>query len=237
MNGNKIRCVIIEDEKIAVRLLKNYVSKHEGLTLAATYYSPVDYLREKDHVACDLLFLDIMMPKMTGVELLQSISHSCEVIITRASQDYALDCYPLRVIDYLLKPFTLDRFLDAVNNAIETIHLKRNDRNKTASNRTCILLKADKRLVKVKISNILYVEAAGDYSRIHTTEQRLMILSQIRNLEYELEPFPFFRIHRSYLINLEHITYVEGNQVCIGIVKLPVSRSIRTQLLEKLNGM
>jgi DNA-binding LytR/AlgR family response regulator len=237
MNGNKIRCVIIEDEKMAVRLLKNYVSKHEDLTLVATYCSPVDYIREKDGIACDLLFLDIMMPEMTGVELLQNIPHSCEVIITSASQDYALDCYPLRVIDYLLKPFTLDRFLDAVNSAIETIYLKRNDQIRTVPGRTNILLKVDKRLVKVKISSILYVEAAGEYSRIHTTEQRLMVLSQISNLEHELESFSFFRIHRSFLINLEHIAYIEGNQVCMGKAKLPVSRNIRMQLLEKLNSM
>jgi DNA-binding LytR/AlgR family response regulator len=237
MNGNKIRCVIIEDEKMAVKLLKSYLSEHEDLILVSTYYNPVDYIRERERIACDLLFLDIMMPGMTGVELLQNVSHSCEVIITSASQDYALDCYPLRVIDYLLKPFTLNRFLEAVNNAIETIRLKKNNLAKAVSNRTHILLKVDKRLVKVKISDILYIEAAWEYSKIYTSEQCLIVLSQIKNLEHELEFSTFFRVHRSFLINLEHIAYVEGNQVCMGKAKLPVSRNIRTLLLEKLSEM
>jgi DNA-binding LytR/AlgR family response regulator len=222
---------------MAVKLLTNYISRHDDLQLTATYRNPVDYIRECDRTPCDLLFLDIMMPEMTGVELLQTVSHTCEVIITSASQDYALDCYPLRVIDYLLKPFTLGRFMEAVDAAIETIRLKRNAQGLSVTQRAHILLKVDRRLVKVKISDIRYVEAAWEYSKIYTANQSLMVLSQIKSLESELGVESFFRIHRSYLVNIEYITYVEGNQVCVGEVKLPVSRTVRAALLEKLNTM
>jgi DNA-binding LytR/AlgR family response regulator len=237
MNTNKIRCIIIEDEMMAVKLLTNYISRHDDLQLTTAYRNPVDYIRECDRTPCDLLFLDIMMPEMTGVGLLQTVSHTCEVIITSASQDYALDCYPLRVIDYLLKPFTFGRFTDAVDAAIETIRLKRNAQGLPATQRAHILLKVDRRLVKVKISDIRYVEAAWEYSKIYTADQSLMVLSQIKNLESELGVESFFRIHRSYLVNIEYITYVEGNQVCVGDVKLPVSRTVRAALLERLNTM
>jgi DNA-binding LytR/AlgR family response regulator len=238
MNEDKIKCVIVEDEKMATKLLVSYVGEHGGLDLVATYTNPSDFMKEKDRLEFDLLFLDVLMPKMTGVELLRHSSLSCEVIITSAMQDYALECYPLNVVDYLLKPFSLTRFREAVTHAAERIDLKRKQLEKMpVSNRTHMLLKVDKRLIKVKIADILYVEAAWEYAKIYTKDQCLVILSQIKHLEQELEASSFFRIHRSFLINLDHVSYIEGNQICIGKAKLPVSRNYKSELLRKLGEL
>jgi DNA-binding LytR/AlgR family response regulator len=231
----KIKCTIIEDEEPATKLLINYISEHKDLELVATFDNPIDFLKEKNNWDIDLLFLDILMPEMTGVNFLHNIPLTCEVIVTSAMPDYALECYPLKVADYLLKPFRLSRFLEATNNAIELINLKKINQEKASSNRTHMLLKADKRLVKVKISDIIYVEAAWEYAKVYTKDQCLMILSQIKNLERELEMSSFYRIHRSFLINLNYVSYIEGNQLCIGKTKLPISRNYRSGLLEKLN--
>lgn len=238
MVNEKIKCIIIEDEAMATKLLTSYIDKMDELELVATYDSPVDFIAVQSGLDYDIIFLDIMMPEMTGMELLRTFPLHCEVIITSASPDFALDCYPLKVSDYLLKPFRLERFMDACQGAINRIRLKKQAVDKgEASPRIHMLVKVDKRLVKIKIADILYVEAAWEYAKIFTKGQTLMILTQIKSLEKELEESSFFRIHRSYLINMDHVDYIEGNMICINKTKLPVSRNYRTELLKRLNEM
>lgn len=231
MNNNKIRCVILEDESLATQLLTDYISKHPDLELIATFDSPVDFIPKKDQIEFDLLFLDIFMPEMTGVELLQSFSLNCETIITTASPDHALDCYPLNVVDYLLKPIRLDRFMAATQKSVNLIRLKRNISPEQIK-RTHIIVKADKRLIKVNIDDILYIEAAWEYVKIHTVDNVHMIMTQIKKMDAELKGYSFFRIHRSYLVNLDKIDYIEGSHVAIKKAKLPISRNYKQDLLQ-----
>lgn len=236
MKNSSVKCVVIEDEDMATKLLVDYIEKYPELELVATFDSPVDFIVEKENLKFDLLFLDIYMPEMTGIDLIRSIPIDCEVIITSASPDFALDCYSLKVVDYLLKPYRIGRFMEAVEKATKLIRLKKfSEFKQVAPERTHMMVKVDKRLVKVKIADILYVEAAWEYAKIHTQDQCLMTLVQIKRLEQDLDNSSFFRIHRSYLINLDHVDYIEGNQVCINGNKLPVSRNYKQELMQKMN--
>lgn len=236
MGKEKLKCIILEDEVMATNLLVDYIRKQQKLELVASFDSPVDFIAERDNLEFDLMFLDILMPEMTGIDLLKTIALDCEVIVTSASPDYALDCYPLKVADYLLKPFRLNRFINAVQRAEALIELKRNAEDNKAGirQRTYMMVKVDKRLVKICISDILYVEAAWEYAKIFTEGRSYVVLSQIKRLEAELEACSFYRIHRSYLVNLDHIAYIEGNTLAIDNKKLPISRNYKKGLIECL---
>ncbi|MDR1877673.1 MAG: LytTR family DNA-binding domain-containing protein [Flavobacteriaceae bacterium] len=232
--GTKIKCIIIEDEPMASELLVSYIKKLDTLELVASFDNPKDYIAVKENITTDLIFLDICMPEMDGINFLRMVPLDAEVIITTASQDYALKCYPLKVIDYLLKPFRYNRFVEAVNFAIEVIELKRN--KKKLNNNKFLWLKVDKKLVKVRTSDILYIEAAWEYVKVRTKKQTFMVLAQMKDFEKKLDEYNIFcRIHRSFLINMEHISYIEGNSVYIGDdISLPISRNYKSALLEKL---
>ncbi|MDR2122004.1 MAG: LytTR family DNA-binding domain-containing protein [Flavobacteriaceae bacterium] len=232
--GTKIKCIIIEDEPMASKLLSSYIEKMDTLELVASFDNPTDYIATKENIAADLIFLDICMPEMDGISFLRMVPLYAEVIITTASQDYALKCYPLKVIDYLLKPFRYNRFVEAVNFASEVIELKRNQ--KKQKNNKLLWLKVDKKLIKVQTSDVLYIEAAWEYVKVCTKKQSFMVLAQMKDFEKKLDEYNIFcRIHRSFLINMEHISYIEGNIVYINDnISLPISRNYKNTLFERL---
>jgi len=237
------KCIIVEDELPNIRLLESYVSNIESLELMATFVSPVDLINFKRLDEVDIIYLDIQMPVMTGIELLKTISTRAQVIMTTSYSDYAIEGFDLDVTDYLLKPIEFSRFLKASNKAIERIQLRYSGKQdvvpsvvSSKSSDEFVMLKVDKKLMKVVLKDIVFVQSDWNYVYVHTKTEKLVVLSTMKNIESNLNGDNFIRIHKSYLINLDYFQYLEGNQVSVNGQLLQVSRGYKADLLKRINA-
>lgn len=230
-------CLIVEDEPLARNLLVEYVRKVPYLQLHEACSSPLAALEILRTTPIDILFLDIQMPEITGITLLRILQKKPQVILTTAYSQYALESYELDVVDYLLKPITLDRFLRAVDKASQRIALAQAagtnpepDKPAVESNTPTspfIFVKDGTKLVKIRWQDILYVEGLKDYVTIHTRQQKIVTLQRLKNLEAQLPGEQFIRIHHSYIVSLEGIDAIHKERVQIGSVFLPISDTYR----------
>ncbi|WP_100630049.1 LytR/AlgR family response regulator transcription factor [Algoriphagus formosus] len=228
-----INYVILDDEPIAHRIIESYSENFSFLNKVGNFYNGFEALEFFRKEKVDLIFLDINMPKLTGFEMLKSITDPPKVIVTSAYQEFALEGYELDITDYLLKPFGLDRFIKAINK------LKVSQENMGTSiaeeSSSRIFLKSDKKLVQLELQDIFYVEALGNYTKVFHTGGMLICPDKISDLEEKLVSPPFIRVHKSYLINRDQIEFVEGNQVSISGTKLPIGQTYKANLLGFLN--
>ncbi len=218
-----IKCLIIDDEPLAREVLESYVEDLPSLELVASCTDAVEALDRLNQEPIDLLFLDINMPKLSGINFYKSLSVKPKVIFTTAYSDHAVEGFELEAVDYLLKPFSFERFVKAVNK------VKINPPDNQQAD--FIMLKVDKKTHKINFDQIQYFESIGDYVKLHLTDGKTLIISEtLRKLE-ELLPKAFLRVHKSYIIALEQLEYLEGNQAKIGETKIPIGQSYR----EKIN--
>jgi two-component system LytT family response regulator len=235
-----IRCVIVDDEPLAVSLLTDYVRKTPGLEIVLSTTHVLEALQAVQEGKADLLFLDIQMPELTGLQFMKIIRKSCKVILTTAYTQYALEGYEHDVVDYLLKPITLDRFLIAVQKVKERwgISEKPEVSPGAATNPiqaiNHIFIKTEYRIQKVNLTEILYIEALRDYIAIHTATAKILTLESMKNMEEILPGTQFIRIHKSYIINRECIDFIEKGRVVIRKEYLPIGETYREKLLRKL---
>jgi two-component system, LytTR family, response regulator len=217
---DKYSCIIIEDEPLALKRTKDFVNKIPFLNLSGTFDNSITGLFYLKSNKVDLLFLDINMDELSGIELLESSKIDSQVIITTAYQKYALKGYELNVTDYLLKPFTFDRFLKAVSKAQENI-------NKSLSTiqPESIFVKTENRLEKINISDILYIEGMRDYRRIHTVNKRIMTLQNFGELEQILPSNLVCRVHKSYMVGINKIESIERRRIKISDQIIPISET------------
>lgn len=231
----KIRCVVIDDEPLAVKVLENYIRQVAQLERTASFTNAVDYIAYPRQKEVDLLFLDINMPKLSGIGLLKSLQHTPLVIFTTAYPEYAVESFELETLDYLLKPFSFERFLKAVNKACEQIEIRQAlqslQKNKSPAH---LAVKADRKLYKINFADILYLQAFGDYIKIFTSGKTIVPKERLNNIERQLPAEKFLRIHRSYIISLNAIQYLEGNHIAIFGKKIPIGHTYKEGLLKKL---
>jgi len=227
----KYSCVIIEDEPLALERTKLFVDKIPFLNLSATFDNALNGLVYLKANQVDVLFLDINMDELNGIELLESSTIKSQVIITTAHQEYALKGYELNVTDYLLKPFVFNRFLQAVNKAHENI--AKNTNSQTAD---FIFIKTENRLEKVTLSDIIYIEGMRDYRRIHTISKRIMTLQNFKELEVVIPPSMVCRVHKSYMVALNKIESVERSRINIGGQIIPISDTYREVFFQRINN-
>lgn len=229
----KISCIIVDDELPARRLLAGYAEKLEFLEVKAVCKNALEAMKALQDHKPDLMFLDIQMPELTGIELLNALPDKPAVIFTTAYQEYALKGYELDVVDYMLKPVSFERFIQGVNKAAELIRLRRMQgtspvpHEQKAPNKEdeFINLKADYKIYKVKLNDILYVEGLKEYVTFYTTERKYIVLESLRNLEMKLPAGRFIRVHKSYIINTGKITALYGNTIEIGKTEIPIGKS------------
>jgi two-component system, LytTR family, response regulator len=226
-----LTCVIVDDEPLARQLLTEYVRKIPYLQLVEVCASPLAAMEVLRSQPVDLLFLDIQMPEITGLTLLKVLQQKPLVVLTTAYSEYALESYELDVVDYLLKPISFDRFLRAVEkahqrNTAATPPPSADTPVKEAS-QPFIFVKDGTKLVKIRLSDILYVEGLKDYVAIHTRQQKIVTLQRLKNLEVQLPADQFIRIHHSYIVSLEGIDSVHKEKVQVGSVFLPISETYR----------
>ncbi len=231
-----IKCIIVDDEHLARVLLESYVEKIPGLELVQKCKSPLEALECLQNNTIDLMFLDIQMPDLTGIELLESLQHPPAVILTTAYQEYALKGFELNVQDYLVKPISFERFLKGVNKVVEQIQLKKSATSfgSNQENKEHILVKADHKIYKLKFDDLLYVEGLKEYVAYHTADRKIVALASLKGLEEILPSDRFLRIHKSFIIAKDAVVSLEGNQVEIAGQKLPIGKSYKDAVMEQL---
>ncbi len=237
MSSKKIRCLIVDDEELARNLLQNFIERLPHLEVAGQCKNPLDAMALLQHNDVDLVFLDIQMPGLTGVEFLRSMKISPLVIFTTAYPEFALEGYSLDVVDYLLKPFSFERFVQAVNKASALLNTKQLPPSSSPTQNSgmdYLLVKADYKLHRIKLDDILYIEGMREYVAYHTPNGRLLALQSLKSLEQELPPDRFIRIHKSYIVPIHKIDALEGNMLLLGKVKLPVGASYREELMKRV---
>jgi DNA-binding LytR/AlgR family response regulator len=220
-----MNCLIIEDEPLAVNVLREYIEAVPELSLKAVCQDAInasDILRNQK---IDLLFLDIHLPKINGLEFLKSLNTGYHVILTTAYHEYALEGFNLNVVDYLLKPIEFSRFLQAINKVFSLYPL---DTQSGAKERAYKIFNVDKKKYKVFLDDIDYIESMKDYIKIHTSTQEIITKYQISVIESVLDPTMFKRIHKSYIVNLNKITASSGAVVEIGKISIPVGRKFKS---------
>lgn len=230
-----LNCVIVDDEPMARNLMTEYVKKVPSLNLVETCSNALAAREVLQRHQVDLLFLDIQMPEISGLSFLKTLQKKPMVILTTAYSEYALESYDLDVVDYLLKPITLERFLKAVDKATqriiapESVSFEKND-NEPAS--TFIFVKDGTKLVKIRWKEILFIEGMKDYVAIHTPQQKIVSLQRLKSLEVQLPSELFIRIHHSYIVSVEAIDAIHKDKVQIGKTFLPISDSYKKQFKE-----
>ncbi|WP_394751339.1 LytR/AlgR family response regulator transcription factor [Spongiimicrobium salis] len=225
-----IKCIVLEDEKPAQRVLKKYIEKTPFLSFQGVYESglhiPLSSLQNTD-----LLFLDIQLPELSGLTFLKTLKNPPKVIITTAYPNYAIEAFEEAVTDYLVKPFSYERFFKAVDRIRNQVALERNESKKN------VFVYTDKTFFNIQIEDILFIKSEADYINIATNEREYLILDSLRNWNEKLRGFNFLQSHRSYIVNITKIKKVYGNLIYLSDnLKIPIGKTLKTHVLDSLKG-
>lgn len=236
----KINCIIVDDESIARKGLKKYIDSIDFLVLKGVCNNAMQANTLLKTERIDLVFLDIEMPLITGMEFLKSLSKPPKVIFTTAYSEYAIDSFQFDVIDYLVKPISPERFLQACNKAYNVFESSKQESKTVVTEEKesddYLLVKVDKELVKIEYEKILYIEGMQNYIKIHTVDNNYMVLVPLKNVFNLLPANKFHQVHKSYIVALDKVQAISGNQLVISNVKIPVSRSNKEEIVKLLTS-
>ncbi|HOB85215.1 MAG TPA: LytTR family DNA-binding domain-containing protein [Bacteroidales bacterium] len=232
-----INVIAIDDEPLALQLVTGYIEKTPSLKLIGSFDNPVDasdFLRD-NHV--DIIFLDIQMPDLSGIEFSRIIGKGPKIIFTTAFEKYAIEGYKLEVVDYLLKPFSYEEFLAAVNKAVRLIKLEDKALQKVEANDEFLFLKSDYKIKRINFNDILFIEGLKDYVKVHiqNNPRPLLSLSTLKQIETKLPAGKFMRVHRSFIVNLDKIDTIERSRIVFGKTYIPVSDQYKDKFQEYLD--
>jgi len=235
----KIRCLVIDDEPLARDLMRSHIEKLENFEIVAECGDAMKALQALRNHPVDLMFMDIQMPQITGIEFLKTLKHPPKVIITTAYREYALDGFELDVVDYLLKPITFNRFLKAVNKYYQlTQEEKKNAAPAVMAaqpEEAFIYVKENKKVIKVHLNEILYVEGLSEYVQIYTENKKIITKTSMTHMEEKLPQADFMRIHKSFIVSLSKIEAFTSNSIEVPGKELPIGRSYKNSVLEALH--
>lgn len=251
----KIKCIVIDDEALARRLLKNYIEQLPHLELVGVCKNPMEATAILQEQPVDLMFLDIQMPQITGITFLKTLIHKPLVVFTTAYEKYALEGYTLDVVDYLLKPFGFERFIQAVNKASARLNYQIPNAPNAPNapdmpnapdtlsaaltpkpEKDYILVKSEHKIYRLKFDDIHYIQSMQAYVAYYTPSERILSLNRMKKLEAELPKSRFIRVHKSYIVAIEQTHHLEGNLLIVGKdkVKIPIGASYREAVLKRL---
>ena len=232
-----IRTIAIDDEPLALQLVEGYVERTPGLLLAGSFDNPLDAIDFMNHERVDLILVDIQMPDLTGIEFTKTLEKGPKVIFTTAYEKYALEGFRLDVVDYLLKPFSYEEFLKAVNKARKLIKLENLELNQIEADHEFLFLKSEYKIRRINFNDILYIEGLKDYIKVYTASETKPILSltSLKLLETKLPDSRFMRVHRSFIVNLAKIHTIERSRIIFGKTYIPVSEQYKDKFQEYLN--
>jgi DNA-binding LytR/AlgR family response regulator len=218
----KIKCIIIDDEPLAVEVIQTHLSEFSNMELIGIFNNPIEALSMMENTSIDVIFLDINMPKMNGLEFIRSIGPKTNFIVTTAYREYAVESFDLDVLDYLVKPIPFARFLKSINKLSQKVLTEIKD--DYSKEKSFIFLKVNKKLVKVKFEDILYIESLKDYIKVFSKTGDYLVHKSLTGITEELPQDQFIRIHRSFTIALDKIKEMEGNTVQIDNKRIPIGR-------------
>lgn len=235
----KTRCLIVDDEPLARELIKGYVAKLENFEIVAECSDAMKALNTLRAKPVDLMFMDIQMPQITGIEFLKTLKHPPKVIITTAYREYALDGFELDVVDYLLKPITFERFLKSVNKFYQMnqddVQVVSGHTSDKGADESFIYVKENKKVIKIYLSEIKYIEGLSEYVQIYTDKRKVIVKTSLTQMEEKLPNEQFLRIHKSYIISVNKIEAFTANTIEIQNKELPIGRSYKNVVLNLLN--
>jgi DNA-binding LytR/AlgR family response regulator len=234
-----MRCVVVDDEPLARQLIESYIHRVDGLTLVRSCSNAVEAFTIIQQQQVDLIFLDIQMPQITGIDLLKTLKQRPRIILTTAYREYAVDAYDLDVTDYLLKPILFERFLRSISKIYQlkqpTELISEDSTRWPSYEEAYTYLKEDREMVKVFLKDILYIESLRDYVRVKTTGKQIVTYQKISYLEQKLPEGKFIRVHRSFIIALDKVSSFSNNSVKINTFDIPIGRNYKNQALNALN--
>lgn len=229
-----IKYLIIDDEPIAHDIIKNYCDLLSNMQLMTHCYDALEALEYLRKDSVDLIFLDLNMPKLKGFDFLKTLSNRPNVIVTTAYREHALEGFELNVVDYLLKPFSFERFLQAVNKVVDLDKSSNNLVPKHLSEKEHLFLYSDKKHIQVRINNILFIEAAGNYCKVVLKNKNILVREKVSDILAVLPSAKFTQVHKSFIICKKHIDTIEGNRILIEGHKIPIGKLYKSNVLELL---
>ena len=230
----KIKCVLIDDEPLAIKVLQNYFTNFTDFEVTGTFVNALEALDFINNNSVDAVFLDINMPMMTGFELISLIENKTKVIITTAFREFAAESYDLEVLDYLVKPIPLPRFIKCINKITTEYNLKNNIKVENHRAEPHLFIKVDKKMIKINIDEILFVEGMKEYIKVVTLDKTYITHKSLTALSDELPADRFMRIHKSYLIAINKVKSIEGNRIQIQSFTLPIGRNYSKEVKSKI---
>jgi two-component system, LytTR family, response regulator len=237
-----MKCVILDDEPLAVELITTYINDTENLQLAfasTNAFAAIQYIQKNE---VDIVFLDMQMPELTGIQVLKIIGTGYKIIFTTAYTDYALDGYEYNITDYLLKPISFERFTKAIekinqnNNVSWDTNHGSNSNYGMKSEDDFIFIKSDSKMIKINLQEILFIEGLKDYLSIQTTTEKLITLQNLKTFEQHLNPQQYMRVHKSYIVALNKIDSIERSRIFIGTHVIPIGDTYRDVFLKRIEG-
>jgi DNA-binding LytR/AlgR family response regulator len=233
----KLRTIAIDDEPLALRLVSDYISKTPFLELSGAFDNPLDAIDFLSSSAIDLIFVDIQMPDLSGIEFARSLEDAPKIVFTTAYEKYALEGFKLSAIDYLLKPFSYEEFLKAAGKARKQSELEANSLPSIEANNQFLFLKSEYKIRRINFNDILYIEGLKDYIKVYTVgeEKPVLSLNSIKSLEQKLPEEKFMRVHRSFIVNLDRIDTIERSRIIFGKIYIPVSDQYKDKFQDYLD--
>ncbi|WP_372948371.1 LytR/AlgR family response regulator transcription factor [Mariniphaga sp.] len=236
----KTNCLIVDDEPLARELIRNHIQKLDNFEIVGECGDAMKALEVLRNHKVDLMFMDIQMPQITGIEFLKTLKHPPQVIITTAYREYALEGFELDVVDYLLKPITFERFLKAVNKyfqvSTDNFGSVENYSPVNKNDEAFIYVKENKKVLKLHLNDILYIEGLSEYVKIHTPEKRIVTKTSMTSMEEKLPDNDFMRIHKSYIVSLRKIEAFTSTSIEIEGKGLPIGRSFKNRVAQALHA-
>jgi DNA-binding LytR/AlgR family response regulator len=235
----KLKCLIVDDEPLAQDILVQYIDDCHSLELLKVCSDALEageYIRSQP---VDLIFLDINMPRLSGIRFVKTLNQPILIIFTTAYPEYAAEGFEADAVDYLVKPFSFERFMKAVNKAVELAEFRKKKEPQRGTdfvqNHDFILLRSDKKIFKINFDDIIYFESTGDYIKVNCTDKKIIIHETFKNLVTQLPVNQFIRVHKSYIVSVTKIRLIEGNQVDVAGQKIPIGLVFKEELLKRLN--
>jgi len=230
----EINCIVVDDEAVAREILESHLNKIKGIRLAASCKNAMEAFSAINTQNIDLIFLDINMPGIDGLSFVRSITQEIKVIFTTAYRDYAVDGFDLKAVDYLLKPISFERLLQAISKFMDESRQKISETKKHPESQDIFYVRSERKMVKIRTGEILYIESVGDYIRIHTKEKAIVTRETMAAIEGKLPSDQFLRTHRSFLVSVGAIDSFTNEYTEISGHQVPLSRGYRDQVLRRL---
>jgi DNA-binding LytR/AlgR family response regulator len=231
-----MKCLIVDDEPLALDIMESYINRNSALTLVGRCSNALEASEFIKNQKVDLIFLDIEMPEINGIEFIKSLQNPPLVVFCTAYSDFAVEGFELNAIDYLLKPVSYERFSKTIERVTEYAALKKVDSVEAPDlENDHIFIKSNQKQIKLSYDQILYVEAFADYVKLYTPEKRYITLQTMKNMEQKLPKDKFIRVHRSFIVGIKYINSFNSSEIEIGTVKIPVGKNYKDEFLAKLS--